>query len=327
VAPQVVLRASAPDQPGGRPARIAARRVRVAPRPRPAPAELAQAPRALALRELESASSIELLLGCPLAYALRYGGVLLRGLAAPAAEPGPLLGGHLLHHVLARVFADGRLAPAAAAGRAAAILDAELPRLAETLMLPDHQAERACVRRAIVESARAVAASIERAGAAVRGVEVKLEGTLGPAALESRADLLLAEPDHVIDFKWGGTRQRQELQAGAAVQLALYAALARTGPALPGVAYLLARTQRLVAARGSALPGASEPTAYTADDMLHAARRALAHRLRELAGGRLAAPGAIEDAPASQLAEGELRLAPACAYCELDGLCGRRGRA
>jgi hypothetical protein len=82
-----------------------------------------------------------------------------------------------------------------------------------------------------------------------------------------------------------------------------------------------------VAARGTALPGASVSTAYTAEDMLRAAQAALEHRLRELSGGELVAPGALADAPASQLAEGVLRVAPACAYCELDGLCGRRGRA
>jgi hypothetical protein len=61
--------------------------------------------------------------------------------------------------------------------------------------------------------------------------------------------------------------------------------------------------------------------------MLRATQAALEQRLRELAGGELVAPGAIEDAPASRLADGVLQVAPACARCELDGLCGRRGRA
>jgi hypothetical protein len=194
-------------------------------------------------------------------------------------------------------------------------------------MLADHQAERAAVRRAIVESARAAAAAIVRTGAAIRGVEVALEGRLGPAALESRADLLLAGPDHVIDFKWGSARTRDELRAGAAVQLAIYAELARTGPALPGVAYLIVRAQRLVAARGSALPGAIEPTTYSAADMLGATQAAIERRVRELAACALVAPGAREDCPPSRLAEGVLRVAPPCARCQLDGLCGRRGRA
>lgn len=317
----------APRAAGSPGARIEPRRVRAEPRPRPAPVEIVHAPRALGLRELESASSVEVLLGCSLAYVLRYIGDLGAGLSAPAARPGPLLYGGLLHHVLARVFADGRLEPEAAARCAAVIFDTELPGLAETLMLPDHQAERAAVRRAIVESTRVIAEHIAHAGATIRGVEVMLEGTIGPAALASRADLLLAEPDHVIDFKWGGARHHDELRAGAAVQLALYAELARTGPDLPGVAYLLARPRRLAAARGTALSGASVSTTYTAEDMLRATQAALEHRLRELSGGELVAPGARADAPASQLAEGMLRVAPACAYCELDGLCGRRGRA
>ena len=312
--------------PGKSGAWIEARRVRVALRPGPTPIEVVRASRALGLRKLDSASSIEDLLGCSLAYVLRYTGDLRVGLSIPAARPGPLLYGNLVHHVLARVFADGAIDPDGAAGRAAAIADAELPRLAETLMLPDHQAERVAVRHAIVESARVLAACIAGAGARIRGVEVKLEGKLGPATLAGRADLLLAEPDHVIDFKWGGSRQREMLRAGAAVQLALYAELARTGPRLPGVAYLVTRTRRVLAARGARLPAASEPTAYSVEEMLRATQAALEDRLRELAGGQLVAPGAVDDAPASRLADGVLRVAPACAYCELDGLCGRRGR-
>jgi hypothetical protein len=308
-------------------ARITARRVRAEPRTRPAPFERVRAPRPLGLLERDSASSIEVLLGCSLAYVLRYAADLRPGLWVPAAQPDPLAFGELLHYVLARVFAGGALPAAAAAARAEAIVDAELPRLAETFLLPDHQAERAAVRRAIALSARAVADCIARSGATLRGVEVMLEGQIGPATLASRADLLLADPDHVIDFKWGGSRQRDALSAGAAVQLALYAGLARRGPDLPGVAYLLARTQRLVAARGTGLPDASEPTAYTAADMLRAAEAALAQRLRELSAGELVAPGAIAEAPASRLDGGALRVQPACGYCALDGLCGRRGRA
>jgi RecB family exonuclease len=306
--------------------RIEARRVRAAARLRPVPAERALARRALGLREQDSASSIEALLGCPLAYVLRYVGEVVPGLSTPAARPGPQLYGHLVHHVIARVLAGGALAPDEAARRAGAILDAELSGLAETLMLPDHQVERAEVRRAIIEAARAVATSIAAAGARVRGVEERLAGKVGPAVLSSRADLLLAEPDHVIDIKWGGSRQRDELRAGAAVQLALYAALARTGPRLPGVAYLLARAQRLVAARGTNLPGASEPTPFTAEELLRVTEAALERRRDELLGGELAAPGAAEDAPVSELLDGALRVAPPCGYCELDGLCGRRWR-
>ena len=329
--PALGARLAAPQMrlpiPGTSGAWTEARRVRVALRPRPVPVERARAARALGLRELDSASSIEDLLGCSLAYVLRYTGDLGVGLSRPAARPGPLLCGDLVHHVLARVFAGGALDPDAAAARAAAIADAELPRLAETFLLPDHQAERVAARRAILEAARVVAACIAQAGAAIRGVEVELEGTLGPARLRGRLDLLLSEPDHVIDFKWGGAGHRERLRAGAAVQLALYAHLARTGPVLPGVAYLLARARRLVAARGTSLPGASEPTRYSALEMLRATEAALERRLRELAGGELAAPGAAEDAPASRLADGVLRVAPACARCELDGLCGRSGRA
>jgi hypothetical protein len=305
---------------------VRAQHERVGLRATPVPIEVAHVSRAIALRDRESASSIEQLLGCSLAYVLHYAGRLRGGLSRGPLEPTPLLYGNLAHYVLAQVFVGGALTSESAATRASAIFDDELPGLAETLLLPDHQAERATVRRAVVESARAVASIVARTGAKIRGVELMLEGTFGPTAMSSRADLVLADPDHVIDFKWGTSTNRETLRAGAAIQLAVYADLARTGATLPGAAYLILGTQRLLATRGTELAGASVLTPYSAEDILHAARAALDTRVRELTAGHLVAPSAIEDAPKSQLASGVLRLAPSCGYCELEGMCGRRGR-
>jgi hypothetical protein len=87
------------------------------------------------------------------------------------------------------------------------------------------------------------------------------------------------------------------------------------------------RDQRVLAARGSAIPAATEPGDHSLDDMLAGVRAALDGRIAELAEGRLTAPGAIEDAPRSRLVDGTLTLAPNCQDCELAALCGRRGRA
>ncbi|HEX3766272.1 MAG TPA: PD-(D/E)XK nuclease family protein [Kofleriaceae bacterium] len=322
--PEAALRAHLevehPMLPGG----ILARHQRARPRPLPQPFTVAHAPVPLALRDVESASSIEQLLGCSLAYVLRYRGRLRPRLSAPPVEPSPLLYGNVAHHVLALVFASGSLPPDEAAVRANALLDFELPRIAETLLLPDRQAERAMVRCAIVDSARLVAILIQHSRARLRGLEVPLAGKIGTTSIAGRADLVLEAPDHVLDFKWGTASHRDQLRTGAAVQLAIYAALLRAGS---GASFLSVRDQRLLAARGSGLPMAIEPGDHTIDEMLAGVHAAIDDRIAELALGQLVAPGAMEDAPRSRLVDRVLRLAPSCNYCELGTLCGRRGHA
>jgi RecB family exonuclease len=306
--------------PGG----IRARHQRAPTRSLPQPFDTAHAPAPLGLRDEESASSLEQLLGCSLAYVLRYRGKLRPRLAAAPTEPSPLLYGNVAHHVIALVFASGALSPDDAAVRADALLETELPRIAETLLLPDHQAERASVRRAIVESARLVASLIARSGARLRGLEVVLAGRVGAATVAGRADLVLEAPDHVIDFKWGTSSYRDQLRAGTAVQLAIYASLL---PAGAGAGFLAVRDQRVLAARGSAIPMGAEHGDHGIDATLVGIKAALDCRIGELAAGRLAAPGALEDAPRSRLVDGVVKLAPNCQHCELAAMCGRRGCA
>lgn len=303
---------------------VRARRERAVSRPLPQPFEVACTPAPIALREEESASSLEQLLGCSLAHTLRYRSKLRPRLAAPPVEPGPLLYGNIAHHILAAVFATGVSNPDEAAARADGLLDAELPRVAETLLLPDHQAERATLRRAVVAGARLVAKLIESTGGRLRGVEVPLAGQIGTTQVAARADLVLDAPEHVIDFKWGTSSQRESLRAGAAVQLAIYAALMRAGGK---AAFVSVRDQRVLAPRGSAIPMASEPGAHTLEAMLAGVGAALADRIAALSRRELVAPGAVEDSPRSGLVDGVLYLAPKCDYCELGTLCGRRGRA
>ncbi|MDQ3369935.1 MAG: PD-(D/E)XK nuclease family protein, partial [Myxococcota bacterium] len=272
-------------------------------------------------------SSVEKLLGCSLAWTLHYPGQLRGGVGTAPGAPSPLLFGNLAHHVLAATFADGAIDAPAAAARAAAVFEAEVPGLAEQLLLPEHQVERALAKRSIVDSARELAAVIARAGATVRGVELALTGTFGTLAVEGRADLLLANPDLVIDFKWGATKYRERIRDGAALQLAIYAALGKTGSVLPGVAYLSLRTQDVLAAHGTAIVDARVPGTHSIGDMVDGGLAGLAARLDQLAAGELVAPSALEDAPRSALASGVMQLAPDCQYCDFSVLCGKRVRS
>jgi ATP-dependent helicase/nuclease subunit B len=305
----------------------AARRQVVELRPVRAASDAARATRSIALREVESPSSIERLLGCSLAWALHYRGGLRRGLSRGPADPSPLLFGTIAHHLLAGLFAGGALPADEAAALAEKRLEAELPLLSEALCLPDHQVERAALKRAVVQSAREIAALLERTGASIRGTEVILRRVLDTFTMEGRADLVLASPDLVIDLKWGITASRERLASDAALQLAAYAELCREGARLPQVAFFIINSQKILAEPGTCLTDAQCPGSASAAEMWRATSVAIEQRRDELAGGHLVAPGALEDGVDSALVEGTMHIAPGCRYCDLDAICGRRGVA
>lgn len=302
-----------------------ARRVAVPLRPVLVPSTTIRTP-ALALREKESPTSIEKLLGCSLAWALEQHGSLRSGFAPMPGAPTPLQYGHIAHAVMERVFEQPVMSPEEAARRAEAVFDGEQGTFAEALSLPDYQRQRAELRRGIVLSAAEVARIIGKTGARIRGLELPLEGRLGPAQLSGRTDLRLDEPDAIIDFKWGMKTHRERLRTGTALQLVAYAVMASTGAGLPDIAFLTLQRQRLLAPAGSRLPDA-QTFEHTAEDMLAGATARLDERVRELAAGTLEAPSAVEDIEGGELAGGVMKLAADCRYCSFGVLCGKRTRS
>jgi hypothetical protein len=197
--------------------------------------------------------------------------------------------------------------------------------LAEALLLPDFQTHRAEVRRGIVQSAHEVARIVQATGASVHGLEVEVTGTLGPANVVGRTDLMLSGPDAIIDFKWGFTTYRELLRSGTAFQLVAYAALSMKGRAMPDIAYLTLQRQKLLGPKGSTLPDV-QTFSHSATDMLAGAVKRLEVRVAELARGELEAPSAIEDVEDGSLDKGVMTLAPKCGYCALGAICGRSTR-
>ena len=303
----------------------AARREVVAGRPLPAPTPDARTAAPIRLRERESPSSIERLLGCPLSWALHYRGSLRSGLSAGPGAPSPLLHGSLAHHLLAKVFEGGARSAADAATEAERLVDGELGRLCESLALPRYQVELTQLKVAVVESARRLGALLTATGASVRGVEMDAERILDGVLVGGTADLVLADPDVVLDLKWGRTRNRACMERGTALQLAAYAELFAKGDRRPTVGYFILRTQELFGEPGSTLPDVTIPGTASADEIWRGASAALALRIAELERGELAAPGAADEAVQSGLVDGQLSLEPGCKYCELSALCARDG--
>jgi hypothetical protein len=238
-----------------------------------------------------------------------------------------LLYGNLSHHLLARVFGGGALSEAEARARAEALCDRELDALSEGLALPRYQVERAALRQAIARSAAVLGGLLAATGATVRGAELAASASLCGVTVAGQADLVLSDPDVVLDLKWGAGKHRELLERGTALQLAVYAELFQREGRYPEVAYLALRGQELLGEHACTLPSARIPGAHLTRDVWRAAEAAIGARAAELARGELAAPGAGALDVAGALAGGVLTITPPCKYCGFGGLCGRKGRA
>lgn len=300
--------------------------VAVLSRPLVTPAQVVTLTLPIALRDVESPSSIEKLLGCSLSWALKYRARLESGLSASPPRPGPLLFGSLAHRILAQVLGRALVPADEAADLAGTLFDQQCADLCEDLSLPQHQAARATVRRAVVESARELAALAREHDA--RGVRTEVSATTSAAGqvIEGRLDLVWDEPSVVLDLKWGKRAQVESLETGTAVQLAAYAAMREAEGRLAETGYFVLQTQDLLSepAGRLAADGAMRG-AYPTSRVWSAAVTALQRRQAALARGQLDAPGATGADIASTLSPMGLNVAPPCRYCGLATLCGRRG--
>jgi ATP-dependent helicase/nuclease subunit B len=298
----------------------------VPPRPVVAPAPAVTVASPLAPREVESPSSLELLIACPLAWALKHRGGLWSGLSAAPARPGPLLFGLLAHHLLEQVLLREQADPEGAAALAGALFEEQCNDLCEALALREHQASRATLRRTVVESARELVRLGIKHGA--RGVMTEQEGDMvvQGQGIKGRLDLVWEEPAVVLDLKWGKKPCAERLKAGTALQLAAYAAMRAVDGRPAETAYFSLLTQDLLAEPGGRLaPDARMVGAYRSSDTWSAALVTLQQRRESLSRGQLEAPGAEEKEVKPAYAPTGLRLEPPCRYCSFGGLCGREG--
>ena len=211
-----------------------------------------------------------------------------------------------------------------AATKALELVDRDLVSLCEALGLPRYQDQQGIVRRAITESARQLGELLSTSGARVGGVEEEVSGTFGDLQLKGRADMILRGPDVVIDLKWGAFSNRKSLKSGTALQLAAYAHAAQVGDTLPTVGYFILKDQSLLAETDCPLPDTETPGTASAAETWQLAMKSLAQKQQELSSGKLFAPGALGEAVESTTTENGLVMDPACQFCELSAVCGRR---
>ena len=203
-----------------------------------------------------SPSVLEKLFGNPLYWVLEYPGRLRAGRFDPLSA-GPLVMGSLTHKIVGDLLAecvDSALHdPDEASGIAGGRFDVLGSRLAAGFFMPGQERERARLRHTVVSVARDLFRHIAENGATVKAVETTLEGEIDGISLKGRPDLVLGNPDIVLDMKWGrmGDR-RKELEEGGALQLAVYATLLRRRVS---IGYYITEKQSLLVCGPSGLDG------------------------------------------------------------------------
>ena len=278
-------------------------------------------------RDSESPSGAGALVGCSFQWTLRYAGEIIGGDTAELPS-GDQLVGSIAHEILGRVLQSNPKSPEAAEKQAEQLFDVEGPRLAAILFMPGSETLKQRSRRATAQAAKVLVKHLRDAKLGVVAVEKKYDGQAFGIDFNGRLDLVVGPPNGVIDLKWSGEKYRKdELQAGAAYQLASYSHLIRAGGGFPPVAYFIISTQRMLTTHPEFFSDVQALEGAGPDEIWKAFERSYRERQKELQSGLVVAPGDVDDAgeltpSESTLEDGKLLLTPPCRFCSFSLLCG-----
>ncbi len=282
---------------------------------------------AVAKRPKESPNSLSSLISCPFSWVVRYLGNLYGGATATLDSPEKLQG-RLIHEILTRVLSNPGQTPEEAADDATLRFGSEGPLMAAQLFLPGYEDIRAEVKMALRTAAHRVFRLIKEGRFTVRAVEqtyATKSRSLG-IEIEGRPDLVLKNPDAIVDFKRGGVNYRkEELAGGTSLQLAVYGHLIRKNEktTFPPVAYLMLKSGQVITVDPKAFPDARIIGGPSPEETWKGTQESFKRIWDEMKAGKVRASGNDPDGPPkSQLDDGRLFLKP-CEFCDFAVLCGR----
>lgn len=303
-------------------------------------------PGTLTARE-ESPSSLERLLSCPMSWMLRYKAHINRSdiLSIPEGEQ---LAGNLAHAVFAKILTPG--IPISHEGieeLAESVFDDLCPKVAAPLLLHGHSLERQRLRKAICEGAAHLVSMLNQAGFSSVECESARKQVIEDIGFVGQPDMVLRHPDDnsdfVLDLKWTKREQyrRREISEGHAVQLAVYATLARCDSEIPTHAgYYMIKQKLLLSTSPAAFPSHSFVSGPSLDETFKRILSNYKLHMQYLLDGTVYATGVEHayDAPSptavvvdqEPLVPGEvpgitLCLEPPCRICHYGRICGQKG--
>ncbi|GAB6056976.1 PD-(D/E)XK nuclease family protein [Desulfonatronum parangueonense] len=299
------------------------RRRKLAPLPLPQPRPDWDIPaNTISFRARESASSLEMLLGCPLAWVLNYPAKIRMGALLSLPKEAQLTG-ILAHAVVERLFkSTGRCDPALSLKQAELIYEQLLPEIAAGLLQDGQAVERQRNCEQISHAAAALASLLDQCCLTVEGSEVFVTKASSELNTEFGGflDLVLKNDNGekvILDLKWSKTSKykREELQSGLALQLAAYAwLLGETGKPLPAGYYMLSQAE-LLTSDTTCFPGQTAVEGPPLSDVWTSLVSQIRAAMTTLENGQALAPGAEPDA------DPKLK---SCTFCRYTSLCGAR---
>ena len=317
------------------------KRVGVPPRALPQAALRWPTPRGFAERVVdrrESATSLEMLLACPMEWALGQVARLRPGRSRSIPEPEQLFG-NLAHALAANVFEPGEPpSPEEAEQRVADVFETYVDELAVPLRYDEHAVEFVQARRLVPRAIGDVARTLRENGLRVVATEYAFEAEpLDGPQLRGFVDLL-AEDDGgpvVVDLKWtlSPKYRTEELQQGLAVQLAVYGAavtavgVVPTPPgdlAAPRAGYYLLKQRRFLTTPESGLRGVRVDKAPDLASTWAAVVAGWHAWRRVIEEGTLRSRGVALPEGELEGVDGLLRE-PRCDYCDFAALCRTKG--
>ncbi len=304
-------------------------------------------------RAAESANSLETLISCPFAYAMKYQRRLRPGVLRPLATGNRLLGS-FAHALFADLLdpeqAEGKQGKRSKSRKLSVELSARFhhlaPRLLAELYQPGGGLELRRQEQILVRAYEQLRPLLARSGLRVMACEREYsseDARVPGGGLVGRLDLVLGPDLAVLDLKSGKSSYLSAaLEEGRSVQLAVYSRLlmsksdaADVSRPWPKAAYYMLGESRVLATEIFL----SETRVRGADprQTFFAACKAARRSWRSLSEGQLAMATGVDaegraidfarykksEVPAQGIGEDEvLNLHPACGFCDFSGLCG-----
>jgi hypothetical protein len=238
--------------------------------------------------------------------------------------------GTLAHRIAQEMFRLGAPpAPEAVEEGARARLEDLLPKVAATLLLPGAAGELAAARAAVPQALGDLARFLHRQELSVVGVEYSPRDreALDPeAGIDVRIDLLAQTARGrpvVIDLKWQrrDSRRRAELEAGVALQLAVYARQVTDENVRAETGYLMLRQQRFLTTGSFVGEGTTVIAGPTPKETWDRIASSWKGTRDEIKGGKVRASFEQQDISLSEFKDEQLLLPPSCIFCDYAGLC------
>jgi RecB family exonuclease len=276
------------------------------------------------LRATESASSLEQLLGCELAYLLKYP-AKLKGEDRDSIQYDESTKGIIAHAVLAGVFEKGaKLSPKDARKKAEGLFDGIAMDQAPLLFQKAQSGELYALKERIFRAVETYGAFLQENQLEIEAAEMDVSSSqlqIAGVALTGSIDHVLVDSKKrsvIVDHKWGKKGYKQKaLEEGTSLQLALYSLLI-SGNVDPVLAYhmILARDVLVLnepyrLARHVKGPKGSE-VLQIAEKEVEKAKAILAH-------GAIWARGLTEEPEGAEARPFE---AP-CRFCDYQKICGK----